>query len=143
MKGLIISILAFFVLSAYGFVPASQPYAGMRRFELKAEKPKPTNMEEILARFPDDKPVLINFYDKTTEKEIYRDNLMAKRGLKDRCTIVNITQQDYPEIAKVWDADEKSPSMILFKEGNPVMRLYEVTDAMDIIIRVGAALEKL
>ena len=38
---------------------------------------------------------------------------------------------------EVWDADEKSPSMILFKDGNPVMRMYEETFYLDIVAKVG------
>lgn len=83
-------------------------------------------MDEILALFPDDKPVLINFYDAGTESAIKDDIFKAKTMLEDRAKLVSIKQQDYPDIAKLWDAAEKSPSMILFKDGSPVFRLYEV-----------------
>jgi hypothetical protein len=56
--------------------------------------------------------------------------------LKDRATVVSIKQQDYPELAKLWDASEKSPSMILFKDGTPVKRIYEKTDYLDIIAQI-------
>ena len=53
-------------------------------------------MEEILAKFPDDKPVLINFYDAATEADIKSDIVRAKNLLAERCTVVSIKQQDYP-----------------------------------------------
>ena len=53
-------------------------------------------MEEILAKFPDNLPVLINFYDAKTEDAIKADIVRAKNLLKDRCTLVSIKQQDYP-----------------------------------------------
>jgi len=94
-------------------------------------------MEEILALFPEDKPVLMNFYDAATEEEIKNDIFRAKTLLQDRCTVCSVKQQDYPEIAKVWDAADKTPSMILFKDGNPVMRLYEETHYLEITAKVG------
>lgn len=57
---------------------------------------KYNNMDEILAKFPEDIPVLINFYDAATEGDIKNDIVRAKNLLKDRCTVVSIKQQDYP-----------------------------------------------
>ena len=99
-------------------------------------------MDEILAVFPDDKPILINFYDASTEAEIKDDIFRAKKLLEDRARVVSIKQQDYPDIAKKWDAAEKSPSMILFKDGKPVTRLYEVTFYLDIVAKVGQFCEE-
>jgi hypothetical protein len=62
---------------------------------------KYNSMEEILALFPDDKPVLINFYDANTEAAIKDDIFRAKQLLQDRATVVSIKQQDYPELAKL------------------------------------------
>ena len=98
---------------------------------------KYNSMEEILALFPDDKPVLINFYDANTENAIKDDIFRAKQLLADRATLVSIKQQDYPELARLWDAAEKSPSMILFKDGSPVTRIYEETFYLDIVAKVG------
>lgn len=81
--------------------------------------------------------VLINFYDANTEAAIKDDIFRAKKLLEDRATLVSIKQQDYPELAKLWDAAEKSPSMILFKDGSPVTRIYEETFYLDIVARVG------
>ena len=97
---------------------------------------KPTTMDEILAKFPEDKPVLVNFYDGNTENAIKNDIVQAKKMLEGRATLVSVKQQDYPEIAKLWDADARSPSMILFKDGKPVSRLYETTDYLDIISKM-------
>jgi len=57
---------------------------------------KYNTMDEILAKFPEDKPVLINFYDAATEGEIKSDVVRAKNLLAERCTFVSIKQQDYP-----------------------------------------------
>lgn len=94
-------------------------------------------MDEILAKFPDDKPVLINFYDANTEAQIKDDIFRAKTLLADRLTLVSIKQQDYPELAKLWDCDEKSPAMILFKDGNPVTRLYGEDHYLEIVAKFG------
>lgn len=45
-------------------------------------------MDEILALFPEDKPVLINFYDANTEADIKDDIFRAKKLLEDRATLV-------------------------------------------------------
>jgi len=94
-------------------------------------------LEEIVDLFPDDKPVLINFFDVNTENAIKDDILRAKNFLKDRCTLVSIKQQEYSEMAKLWNAAEKSPSMILFKDGKPVKRFYETTDFLEIAAKIG------
>mmetsp|Transcript_31587 Transcript_31587/g.68321 ORF Transcript_31587/g.68321 Transcript_31587/m.68321 type:complete len:158 (-) Transcript_31587:210-683(-) len=98
---------------------------------------KYNSMDEILDLFPEDKPVLINFYDANTEGQIKDDIFRAKTLLKDRCTVCSIKQQDYPELAKLWDCAEKSPSMILFEDGKPKMRLYEETHYLEIVAKVG------
>lgn len=94
-------------------------------------------MDEILALFPEDKPVLVNFYDSATENAIKADIFRAKQLLADRATLVSIKRQDYPELAKLWDADQKSPAMILFRDGQPVTRLYEETHYLEIVARIG------
>ena len=134
MKIGILATLALFVSSSNGFVPHSKPTFLARQSALDA---KYKTMDEILAKFPEDLPVLINFYDAKTENDIKNDILRAKTLLKDRCTLVSIKQQDYPEIAKLWDADMKSPAMILFRDGQPVMRLFEETHYLEIVSRVG------
>lgn len=98
---------------------------------------KYNTMDEILAKFPEDKPILINFYDANTEDAIKDDIVRAKSLLADRLTLVSIKRQDYPEIAKLWDADTKSPAMILFKDGQPVTRLYEETHYLEIAAKMG------
>ena len=116
------------------FVPASCTTTTSRSTALSA---KYNSMDEILALFPDDKPVLINFYDANTEAEIKDDIFRAKKLLEDRATLVSIKQQDYADLARVWDCAEKSPSMILFKDGSPVARLYEQTHYLDIVAKFG------
>jgi len=98
---------------------------------------KVSNMDEILAKFPEDIPLLVNFYDGATEDAIKGDISRAKGLLKNRCSVCSIKQQDYPEIAKLWDADEKSPSMILFKDGKPATRIYGESFYLDIVAKVG------
>ena len=49
---------------------------------------KYNSMDEILALFPADKPVLVNFYDAATEADIKDDIFRAKKLLEDRATLV-------------------------------------------------------
>jgi hypothetical protein len=132
---LFLPVLALLASSADAFVPGSKPAFAQRQ---SARAAKYKTMDEILALFPEETPVLINFYDAKTENEIKNDIFRAKTLLKDRCTLVSVKQQDYPELAKLWDCDSKSPSMILFKDGSPIMRLYEETHYLEIVSRVGA-----
>lgn len=134
MKTVIFTALALLVSSSNAFAPASKPAFTARRSALDA---KYNTMDEILAKFPEETPVLINFYDAKTENDIKADIFRAKTLLADRCTLVSIKVQDYPEIAKLWDADQKSPAMILFRDGQPVMRLFEETHYLEIVARVG------
>lgn len=59
---------------------------------------KYNTMDEILALFPEDKPVVINFYDANTEGAIKQDIFKAKQLLEDQAKFVSIKQQDYPEL---------------------------------------------
>lgn len=127
-------VLASSLQGADAFLPLQPLTAVASSSALQA---KYNSMEEILALFPEDKPVLINFYDANTENQIKDDIFRAKQLLADRATLVSIKQQDYPEIAKLWDANEKSPAMILFKDGRPVTRLYEETHYLEIVARIG------
>lgn len=131
-----------------GLAPASAFLPQLLRPEASSPvafaRPSPTqlqakykSMDEILALFPKEKPILINFYDAKTENDIKDDIFRAKNLLQDRATLVSIKQQDYPELAKLWDADDKSPSMILFKDGQPVTRLYEETHYLEIVAKIG------
>ena len=129
----IIALLGGF-LAAEGFSPINYIQQGRPSSALFA---KYNTMDEILALFPEDMPVLINFYDERTENEIKDDIFRAKTLLKDRATLVSVKQQDYPDLAKLWDCAEKSPSMILFKDGQPVTRLYEETHYLEIVAKVG------
>jgi hypothetical protein len=132
------------ISSVSAFVPSSIPSVlQSRSTDTVATKhtnlfmAKYKSMDEILALFPEDKPILINFYDAKTEDDIKADIMRAKQLLADRATVVSIKQQDYPELSKLWDADKKSPSMILFKDGQPVTRLYEETHYLEIVARIG------
>jgi len=79
-----------------GFVQASQTTFITRPNTSQLLMAKYNNMDEILAKFPDEIPVLINFYDASTEGEIKKDIVRAKQLLEGRCTLVSIKQQDYP-----------------------------------------------
>lgn len=124
-------------MGAVSGVQAFAPTATTFLRPTSALQAKYKTMDEILAKFPEDKPVLINFYDANTEKDIKNDIFRAKTLLQDRCTVVSIKQQDYAELAKLWDCDSKSPSMILFKDGSPVARLYEETHYLEIVAKFG------
>eukprot|EP00979_Chaetoceros_neogracilis_P012965 scaffold3577_cov262-Chaetoceros_neogracile.AAC.1 len=134
MKTSIVFLAALAISGAQAFAPASKTTFTKPSALSMA---KYNSMDEILAKFPEDMPTLINFYDAKTEADIKSDIVRAKNLLKDRCTVVSIKQQDYPELAKKWDADEKSPSMILFMDGNPLTRIYEETFYLDIVAKVG------
>jgi hypothetical protein len=137
MKLSIVSLclaLAFAFSGVESFMPASSTAFHRTASSLAA---KYNTMDEILALFPEDMPVLINFYDSATEKDIKGDISRAKTLLKDRASVVSIKQQDYPELAKLWDCAEKSPSMIIFKDGSPVTRLYEESHYLEIVAKVG------
>ena len=139
MKSSIAACLAAVVaISPFG-IDAFTPSASFtpRAPSRTALSAKYNPMDEILDKFPEDTPVLINFYDANTEADIKNDIFRAKTLLKDRCTVVSIKQQDYAELAKLWDADQKSPSMILFEDGKPRMRLYEETHYLEIVAKVG------
>ena len=129
----VVSLLAA-ISGVQAFAPVGPAFARTSSSALQA---KYNTMDEILAKFPDDKPVLINFYDANTEDKIKNDIFRAKTLLKDRCTLVSIKQQDYPELAKLWDCDKKSPSMILFKDGTPVTRLYGEDHYLEIVAKFG------
>lgn len=141
MKSTIVASLAAVAAlsgSAHAFAPASLPSAAVSASSASAlGMAKYNSMDEIIDLFPEDKPVLINFYDANTENEIKNDIFRAKTLLKDRCTVCSIKQQDYPELAKLWDAADKTPSMILFEDGKPKMRLYEETHYLEIVAKVG------
>jgi hypothetical protein len=132
---LLAALFAATAVPLEGFVPITSRPNFRSRDALFA---KYNSMEEILALFPEGKPVLVNFYDATTEDAIKDDIMRAKKLLADRATLVSIKQQDYPELAKVWDCTDKSPSMILFKDGTPVTRLYEETHYLEIVAKIGA-----
>jgi hypothetical protein len=137
MKLSIVSLclaLTFAFSGVESFAPATSTAFHRTASSLAA---KYNTMDEILALFPEEKPVLINFYDAGTEKDIKDDMFRAKNLLKDRASFVSIKQQDYPELAKLWDCAEKSPSMILFKDGKPVTRMFEQTFYLDIVAKVG------
>lgn len=132
-------LLASWLLADVSVVDAfvtQKHFSGVTR-PASALMAKYKTMDQILAKFPEDLPVLINFYDASTEGDIKDDIFRAKKLLDGRATLVSIKQQDYPELAELWDADKKSPSMILFKDGQPVTRLYEETFYLDIVAKVG------
>ena len=114
MRVLSISALLALAASVQGFAPIPHQAGVARSSKLAA---KYNSMEEILAKFPEDKPVLINFYDGNTENEIKDDIFRAKELLKDRATLVSIKQQDYPELAAKWDCDTKVSERFFRLEG--------------------------
>ena len=93
MKTTLAFLAAMALSGAQAFVPMSSPsFAKSSSLSMA----KYNSMDEILAKFPDDLPVLINFYDANTEGEIKGDIVRSKNLLKDRCTLVSIKRQDYP-----------------------------------------------
>jgi hypothetical protein len=113
MKSYLIPALLAVVASVQGFAP-TVPTGARGPTNLLA---KYNTMNEILAKFPVEKPVLINFYDAGTEDDIKGDIFRAKELLKDRATMVSIKQQDYPELAKKWDCDSKVSQNLICTSG--------------------------
>ncbi len=99
MKSSLAFLAALTVTGVQAFAPVSRP-AFAKTTELSMAKYN--NMDEILAKFPEDIPTLINFYDASTEADIKGDIVRAKNLLKDRCTLVSIKQQDYPGKSTKW-----------------------------------------
>jgi hypothetical protein len=93
MKTSIVFLAALAISGAQAFAPASKTTFTKPSALSMA---KYNSMDEILAKFPEDMPTLINFYDAKTEADIKSDIVRAKNLLKDRCTVVSIKQQDYP-----------------------------------------------
>jgi hypothetical protein len=137
MKIAIVSALLATLASVQGFVPTAPSTSTAFARSSTVMQAKYKNMDEILALFPEDKPVLINFYNADTEKDIKDDIFRAKALLADRATMVSIKQQDYPELAKLWDCADKSPAMILFKDGVPATRLYGESHYLEIVAKMG------
>lgn len=93
MKTSIACVAALFISGTQAFAPAPKPtFAKPSALSMA----KYNSMDEILAKFPEDMPTLINFYDAKTEADIKGDIVRAKNLLKDRCSVVSIKQQDYP-----------------------------------------------
>jgi hypothetical protein len=135
MKLAIVSVLLATLASVQGFAPTVPSTYARSSTIMQA---KYNTMDEILALFPEDKPVLINFYNADTENDIKNDISRAKKLLADRATMVSIKTQDYPELAKLWDCADKSPAMILFKDGVPATRLYGESHYLEIVAKFGA-----
>jgi predicted glycosyltransferase len=92
-----LAFLSAMALSAQAFAPSSiQPRSVISGTTTSLSMAKYNTMDEILAKFPEDKPVLINFYDAATEADIKSDIVRAKNLLAERCVVVSIKQQDYP-----------------------------------------------
>jgi hypothetical protein len=89
-----IAFLAALIATANAFAPTTTPT--FLKTTTALSMAKFNTMDEILAKFPEDMPILINFYDSATEGDIKGDIVRAKNLLKDRCTVVSIKQQDYP-----------------------------------------------
>ena len=87
------------LVGADAFAPASG-VSSTRQTQLSA---KYNTMDEILALFPEDKPVVINFYDANTEAAIKDDIFRAKQLLEDRAKFVSIKQQDYPDLVRHYE----------------------------------------
>ena len=84
---------SFFALTCLLLAASSEAFAPTTKFRASTKlSAKYNSMDEILALFPDDKPVLINFYDANTEADIKDDIFRAKKLLEERATLVSIKQ---------------------------------------------------
>ena len=134
MKSFSALITALLFVSTSAFAPTS---FGVTRPSASALQAKYNSVEEILALFPEDKPTLINFYDASMENEIKNDVMMLKRVMEGRASVCSAKVQDYPELAKLWDATETSPTMILFKDGKPACRVVGEYHFLEVSAKIG------
>ena len=104
MKTFTLFSLAVMALAAMTGVDAFAPSSSTSTSTSTRQTPKLSakynTMDEILALFPEDKPVVINFYDANTEGAIKQDIFKAKQLLEDRAKFVSIKQQDYPDLVR-------------------------------------------
>ena len=104
MKTFTLFSLAVMALAAMTGVDAFAPSSSTSTSTTTRQTPilsaKYNTMDEILALFPEDKPVVINFYDANTEGAIKQDIFKAKQLLEDRAKFVSIKQQDYPDLVR-------------------------------------------
>ena len=104
MKTFTLFSLAVMALAAKTGVDAFAPISSTSTSTSTRQTPKLSakynTMDEILALFPEDKPVVINFYDANTEGAIKQDIFKAKQLLEDRAKFVSIKQQDYPDLVR-------------------------------------------
>lgn len=127
-------ILALLTVSASAFAPTS---FGGARSSASTLRAKYNSVEEILALFPEDKPTLINFYDASMEDDIKNDIMMLKRVMEGRASVCSAKVQDYPDLAKLWDATDDSPTMILFKDGKPACRVVGEYHFLEVSAKIG------
>lgn len=138
MKSVTSIAMALLAVGVNAFAPTN---FGVTRSSSTAMYAKYNTIEEILALFPEDKPVLVNFYDATTEEEIINDVVTLKRVMEGRASVCSAKTQDYPELAKLWDATDVSPTMILFKDGKPVKRILGEYHFLEISAKIGPLCE--
>mmetsp|Transcript_10227 Transcript_10227/g.15242 ORF Transcript_10227/g.15242 Transcript_10227/m.15242 type:complete len:139 (+) Transcript_10227:53-469(+) len=138
MKSFTSVAMALLMVGANAFAPSN---FGVTRPSSTAMYAKYNTIEEILALFPDDKPVLINFYDAGIEDDIKNDIVTLKRVMEGRASVCSAKTQDYPELAKLWDATDVSPTMILFKDGKPVKRILGEYHFLEVSAKIGPLCE--
>mmetsp|Transcript_9431 Transcript_9431/g.12229 ORF Transcript_9431/g.12229 Transcript_9431/m.12229 type:complete len:143 (-) Transcript_9431:734-1162(-) len=131
------TMIAFLAVGANAFAPNAPSFGVARSDSSSSLYAKYNSVEEILALFPDDKPTLINFYDAAMEEEIKNDIVTLKRVMEGRASVCSAKVQDYPEIAKLWDATDSSPTMILFKDGKPVCRVVGEYHFLEVSAKIG------
>ena len=92
MRIAVLALLALVLGGTDAFVAPSMPGTARATTSSSSSRTalaaKYKTMDEILALFPEDKPVLINFYDANTEADIKDDIFRAKKLLEDRATLV-------------------------------------------------------
>ena len=133
MKASLAIFTSFLAYNVSAFAPSA---FGVSR-PSSALEAKYNSVEEILALFPEDKPTLINFYDAKMEEEIKNDIVTLKRVMEGRASVCSAKVQDYPELAKLWDATEVSPTMILFKDGKPACRVVGEYHFLEVSAKIG------
>merc|ERR1719237_1568358 len=104
LYSVVISAVALLQQGSFGFVVNPTTSASLAttmattKTTTQLRMAKYNSMDEILDLFPEEMPILINFYDAATENDIKDDIFRVKELLKDRASVCSIKQQDYPEL---------------------------------------------
>mmetsp|Transcript_4327 Transcript_4327/g.4751 ORF Transcript_4327/g.4751 Transcript_4327/m.4751 type:complete len:204 (+) Transcript_4327:105-716(+) len=100
-------------------------------------------LDSVKDKYPDS-PVLVTFYDKSTKSKINDEMKTAMLRLwDDKVISLFLAQEDEPELAKTFNAAAKSPSAVLFLDGDIVHTFEKARNAIVVIAEVRNRLREL